>query len=234
MKKFKSLASTYIRKIAILLVISTLSSTILCSCGDDKNSTQIETETYAETETATQKPNEAKDEKTERQNQDADPTEATPSEAETTVNLPSDEYLVDYPITVGDQKVYLKTPDGFNTIKNDPICVTVYESEDTENSPFISYTVNPFYSIEYYKEHTETGLFNDGAFTIELTEETCDNGITIVKAESKFEYVGSIICYLIEYVIDDNTTIQVYISDNPNIESILDFYRNTENVVVVY
>lgn len=43
MKKFKSLASTHIRKIAILLVICTLSSTILCSCGDDKNSTQSST-----------------------------------------------------------------------------------------------------------------------------------------------------------------------------------------------
>ena len=87
-KKFKSLASTHIRKMAILLVISTLSSTILCSCGDDKNSTQIETmieeeteETTTqkpdETETTTQKPDEAKTEQTERQNQDADPTEAT-------------------------------------------------------------------------------------------------------------------------------------------------------------
>lgn len=85
MKKFKSLASTPIRKIAILLVISTLSSTILCSCGDDKNSTQIETMNEEETEATTQKPeetstqksDEAKDEKTERQNQDADSTEAT-------------------------------------------------------------------------------------------------------------------------------------------------------------
>ena len=42
-KKFKSLASAHIGKIAILLVISTLSSTILCSCGDDKNSTQSST-----------------------------------------------------------------------------------------------------------------------------------------------------------------------------------------------
>lgn len=74
MKKFKSLASTHIRKIAILLVISTLSSTILCSCGDDKNSTQIETET------TTQKPDEVKDEQTESQKQDADPTEATTQE----------------------------------------------------------------------------------------------------------------------------------------------------------
>ena len=84
MKKFKSLASTHIRKIAILLVISTLSSAILCSCDDDKNSTQIETETEDETDVTTQenteKPDEAKDEKTERQNQDADPTEATTQE----------------------------------------------------------------------------------------------------------------------------------------------------------
>ena len=81
MKKFKSLASTHIRKIAILLVISTLSSTILCSCGDDKNSTQIEEETE---ETTTQKPDEVKDEKTERQNQDADPTEATTQQSDDT------------------------------------------------------------------------------------------------------------------------------------------------------
>ena len=81
MKKFKSLASTHIRKIAILLVISTLPSTILCSCGDDKNSTQIETMIEEETEeTTTQKPDEAKDEKTERQNQDADPTEEADKE----------------------------------------------------------------------------------------------------------------------------------------------------------
>lgn len=81
MKKFKSLASTHIRKIAILLVISTLSSTILCSCGDDKNSTQIETMIEEETEeTTTQKPDEAKDEKTERQSQDADSTEDTAQE----------------------------------------------------------------------------------------------------------------------------------------------------------
>lgn len=85
MKKFKSLASTHIRKIAILLVISTLSSTILCSCGDDKNSTQIETMNGEETEEiTTQKPDEAKDEKTECQNQDADPTEATTQETNDT------------------------------------------------------------------------------------------------------------------------------------------------------
>ena len=75
MKKFKSLASTHIRKIAILLVISTLSSTILCSCGDDKNSTQIET--MIEEETTTQETSETKTEQTERQNQDADSTEDT-------------------------------------------------------------------------------------------------------------------------------------------------------------
>ena len=86
MKKFKSLASTHIRKIAILLVISTLSSTILCSCGDDKNSTQIETETTTQKpeETTTQKPDEVKDEKTESQNKDADPTEATTQQSNDT------------------------------------------------------------------------------------------------------------------------------------------------------
>lgn len=219
---------TYImKKIFAIAVITAMTVSTLCGCG--KKNEVIETTTT----TAVEEPSAVIEEPTTVEPTE-ESTEATPSEAETTVNLPSDEYLVDYPITVGDQKVYVKTPDGFTTIKNDDISVTVYESEDTTNSPFISYTVNPFYSIEYYKEHTETGLFDDGMSTIELTEETCDNGITIVKAETKFENVDSIFCYLIEYVIDDNTTIQVYISDNPNIESILDFYRNAENVVVVY
>jgi len=211
----KKLARAF-KNSAVFLITLSLSAFMLCGCGGDSTTTVVEEPTTVTEEPTT-----------------VEPTEES-TEAETTVNLPSDEYLVDYPLEVGDQKVYVKTPDGFNTIKNDSLSVTVYESEDTENSPLISYIVNPYYSIEYYKEHTETGLFNDGAFTIELTEETCDNGITIVKAESKFEYVDSIICYLIEYVIDDNITIQAYISDNPNIESILDFYRNTENVVVVY
>ena len=82
MKKFKSLASIHIRKIAILLVISTLSSTILCSCGDDKNSTQIETMIEEETEetTTTQETSETKTEQIERQKQDADSTEDTAQE----------------------------------------------------------------------------------------------------------------------------------------------------------
>jgi len=211
----KKLARAF-KNSAVFLITLSLSAFMLCGCGGDSTTTVVEEPTTVTEEPTT-----------------VEPTEE-PTEAETTVNLPSDEYLVDYPITVGDQKVYLKTPDGFNTITTGPIDVTVFESEDTENSPFISYTVNHLYSIEYYREHTETGLFDDSISTIELTEETCDNGITIVKAETKFEYVDSIICYLIEYVIDDNITVQAYISDNPNIESILDFYRNTENVVVVY
>ncbi len=218
----KKLARAF-KNSAVFLITLSLSAFMLCGCG--KKNEVVETTTT----TIVEEPTTVTEEPT-----TVEPTEATPSEAETTVNLPSDEYLVDYPIIVGDQKVYVKTPDGFNTITTGPIDVTVYESEDTENSPFISYTVNHLYSIEYYREHTETGLFDDSISTIELTEETCDNGITIVKAETKFEYVDSIICYLIEYVIDDNITVQAYISDNPNIESILDFYRNTENVVVVY
>ena len=83
MKKFKSLASTHIRKIAILLVISTLSSTILCSCDDDKNSTQIETETEDETDVTTQENTEkpVKDTTTEQTvKQDADSTEEADKE----------------------------------------------------------------------------------------------------------------------------------------------------------
>ena len=87
-KKFKSLASTHIRKITILLVISTLSSTMLCSCGDDKNSTTVEqtidmtdeattTDTQEATQESSEVSTEATTEQTELQNQDKDPTEAT-------------------------------------------------------------------------------------------------------------------------------------------------------------
>lgn len=107
MKKFKSLASTLIKKKNLVLtitVVTAISLGILTGCGAYTNSNAkgdplmpsttvesvVETEDETETttqkpeETTTQKPDEAKDEKTERQNQDADPTEATTQETNDT------------------------------------------------------------------------------------------------------------------------------------------------------
>lgn len=103
MKKFKSLASTLIKKKNLVIpitVVTAISLGILTGCGAYTNSNAkgdplmpsatvesvVETEDETETttqkpeETTTQKPDEAKDEKTERQNQDADPTEEASKE----------------------------------------------------------------------------------------------------------------------------------------------------------
>lgn len=73
-RKFKSLASTHIKKSILLLVISSMSALMLCSCGNNEDSASIETDV---TEATTQTPTEATSEQTELENQDKDPTEAT-------------------------------------------------------------------------------------------------------------------------------------------------------------
>ena len=73
-KNFKSLASTHIKKSILLLVISSMSALMLCSCGNNEDSASIETDV---TEATTQTPTEATTEQTELENQDKDPTEAT-------------------------------------------------------------------------------------------------------------------------------------------------------------
>ncbi len=73
-KNFKSLASTHIKKSILLLVISSMSALMLCSCGNNEDSASIETDV---TEATTQTPTESTSEQTELENQDKDPTEAT-------------------------------------------------------------------------------------------------------------------------------------------------------------
>lgn len=161
MKKFKSLASTHIRKIAILLVISTLSSTILCSCGDDKNSTQIETETEDETETTTQKPeetttqkpDEAKDEKTERQNQDADPTEATTTQQSNDTKPSTTPHASQSTEPTTQAHVHNFKPETYyttetQTVHHDAVTHTVHHDAVTHQETVTTYT-------------TETQKFNE-------------------------------------------------------------------------
>ena len=69
-KKFKSLASTHIKKSILLLVISSMSALMLCSCGDSEKSATEEDSQEATTAESTT-------EQTELENQDKDPTEAT-------------------------------------------------------------------------------------------------------------------------------------------------------------
>ncbi len=198
MKKFKSLASTHIRKIAILLVISTLSSTILCSCGDDKNSTQIETEI------TTQKPDEAKDEKTERQNQDADPTEATTQQSDDTKPSTQHTNQSAEPTTQAHVHNYNKTETYYTTetqtVHHDAVTHTVHHDAVT---------------------HQETKYKTE---TIERNGYMCDDGTFFEDAGEAAKYAND---HLFSYWSDVKTeTVQV-----PYTETVVDQAAYDETVV---
>ena len=85
------------KKIFAIAVITAMTVSTLCGCGKKNEVVETTTTTVVEEPSAvieeptTVEPTEAPTEES---------TEATPSEADITVNLPSDEYLVDNPLTV--------------------------------------------------------------------------------------------------------------------------------------
>lgn len=218
------------KKIFAIAVITAMTISTLCGCG--KKNEVVETTTT----TVVEEPSAVIEEPTTVEPTE-DSTEATPSEAETTVNLPSDEYLVDYPLTVGDQKVYFKYPTNIFTTIDDSneanIVLYTDESRDYHQTN-IGYSINNPWNIDYYKTHTDSGLFEDGSSTIEISEENCDNGITIYKAITIYED-NSVTEYIIDYYVDDTNYVQILIKDKStvDIETILDFYRNTEDLFII-
>lgn len=221
---------TYImKKIFAIAVITAITISTLCGCG--KKNEVVETTTT----TTVEEPSVVIEEPTTVEPTE-ESTEATPSEAETTVNLPSDEYLVDYPLTVGDQKVYFKYPtDIFTAVDSNESNIVLYidDSKDYHQTN-IGYSINNPWNIDYYKAHVDNGLFEDGTSTIVISEENCDNGITIYKADNIYED-NTITEYIIDYYIDDTNYVQILIKDNStvDIETVLDFYRNAEDLFVV-
>lgn len=237
-KKFKSLAGTHFRKIVILLVISTLSVTMLCSCGDSETSNET-------TESAAQKPTET-----------VEPTETTASTGTTEVTTEAsvesieitDEYCTEYPLKADTQNVYIKLPDGFNFYPNasfydstyldhfnDGNTLTCFMSEADANDVFrsegstdacpiyIEYNVvenNADHTLlEWYNKNQSIGYglgWNNEHFEISDTE-TFENGITV----SKIEYVYSLDnaeaditngFYVCEYKLNDKYSIVINIS----------------------
>ena len=172
-KKFKSLASAHIGKIAILLVISTLSSTILCSCGDDKNSTQIETETEDETDVTTQENTEkpVKDTTTEQPvKQDADSTEVADKE---TAHQSDDTKPSTTPHTS--------------------------QSTNTEQTHVHKFTQETYYTTETQTVHHDAVTHQETTYTTETqTIETngyfCDDG-------AFFEDAGEAAAYSVEHLL---------------------------------
>lgn len=217
------------KKIFAIAVITAITISTLCGCG--KKNEVVETTTT----TTVEEPSVVIEEPTTVEPTE-ESTEATPSEAETTVNLPSDEYLVDYPLTVGDQKVYFKYPtDIFTAVDSNESNIVLYidDSKDYHQTN-IGYSINNPWNIDYYKAHVDNGLFEDGTSTIVISEENCDNGITIYKADNIYED-NTITEYIIDYYIDDTNYVQILIKDNStvDIETVLDFYRNAEDLFVV-
>lgn len=188
MKKFKSLASTHIRKIAILLVICTLSSTILCSCGDDKNSTQIETMIEEETEeTTTQETSETKTEQTERHNQDADSTEDTAQETAHQSN---------------------------STQSSTTQSTTQSTKTTTEQAHVHTWTTETYYTTETQKVHHDAVTHQETTYTTETqTIETagylCDDGAFFTDEIAANEYCYAHLLGYCSWVKSETVTVQV-------------------------
>ena len=188
MKKFKSLASAHIRKIAILLVISTLSSTILCSCGDDKNSTQIETMIEEETEeTTTQETSETKTEQTERHNQDADSTEDTAQETAHQSN---------------------------STQSSTTQSTTQSTKTTTEQGHVHNYKSETYYTTETQKVHHDAVTHQETTYTTETqTIETagylCDDGAFFENGVDAARYADEHLLGYRSWVKSETVTVQV-------------------------
>ena len=241
MKKFKSLASTS-KKVMALLSVSALSISMLCSCGQEEISTTTETEITEEISEET--------------------TTAAETEEEITdeVSTIPDEYLADYPLHNESVSVFIKCPDGLGFYPDAIIdtsntsCQDMYDnyntimlhtsdvnydpnSEDGYRDIEISYSLNPEMNIDWYRENKELGWNNGSSERFEIAEpETLDNGIIINKIEviSTREYnYGEIIFnyYILTYSIDEDNTIEIYFSNHveDQAESVLDFYRSEDN-----
>ena len=188
MKKFKSLASTHIRKIAILLVISTLSSAILCSCDDDKNSTQIETETEDETDVTTQENTEkpVKDTTTEQTvKQDADSTEEADKE---TAHQSNDTKPSTTPHTS--------------------------QSTNTEQTHVHKFTQETYYTTETQTVHHDAVTHQETTYTTETqTIETagylCDDGAFFTDEIAANEYCYEHLLGYCSWVKSETVTVQV-------------------------
>ena len=240
-KKFKSLASTYIKKSILLLVISSISVFMLCSCGKN-NSTSIETdvieEDSASSETdATVEPTDVSENTTEPTETPDNRSEENPESGEVdltgndeiTIDLDENEYYVDYPMISDDTVVCVKINDqiNFNTDTK------FYPDKDTTAADYynetgiircsltdkyffeakIDYILNPVLDVDNY--------YNSLGSVTTITD--YDNTIYSVIDSNYTKYI------IVEYEIDDNNKFQILIEDANNRLSVDD-----ENMLIEY
>lgn len=237
------------KKIFAIAVITAMMVSTLCGCG--KKNDVVETTTT----TAVEEPTTVTEELTTVEPTE-ESTEATPSEAETTVNLPSDEYLVDYPLTVGDQKVYIRIPDNYTTFEDkmdfwgntyanyytSTNRVYLFPNSTTETAMGI----NEFYAEYSIKSDADecSGAWYlankdnpniDGIVRYEVETESFENGFILYSVKIVYDNYISDPAYFIEYPISDTECINIYLWNNINYadqcNELIDYYRNVENPV---
>lgn len=256
MKKCNSVKAS-IKRTLVILSVSSFSVSMLWGCGrdsesssvDEGKSTDIDTQVIAEDEIDT--------------TAEITTDEMTTEETETAIEISASEYLADYPVPGDNIMVYFKlapeidfypnavadasgqTYDEYytNSINNDIGSAEVVCGVEEESTAHVSFTCNPYYSIDWYKENADVGIFGDGSSTYSISEpEICENGFVIYTIVEDWVY-DKTTKYVLEYQIDSNNTFQIDIwgfNDaykepifQEELESILDYYRNVENPIFI-
>ena len=248
-KKFKSLASTHIKKSILLLVISSISVFMLCSCGKN-NSTSIETDVIEEDSASTE--TDATVETTNVSENTTEPTETPDKRSEE--NPESGEvdltgYLVDYPLTLDGKVAYVTLPEDYNFYAdaviydstyadylkdyNYLICYKSFEdAEAIDFKPQVQYTFDCTADVQWFRDNAETGY--SGFNTFEVNELTrYDNGIISYEIVSKYEEFSEY-RYIAEYEVDGHT-FQITITNVSEDEAttLFDFFGNLDTPVVI-
>lgn len=179
------------------------------------------------------------------------------------IEINGNEYLADYPAPGEGIMVYFKLapeidfyPDAldasgtqtveeyyYNSINSDIGLAEVVCMVENGSKAQVVFTCNPVYGIDYYREHADTGMFDDGQSTITVSgPEICTNGFEIYTVDIVYEF-GTTTFYVLDYKIDDENLFEIYtmgfneaFSDpicQTELEAILDYYRNVEDPIVV-
>ena len=180
-----------------------------------------------------------------------------------TIEINGNEYLADYPAPGEGIMVYFKLapeidfyPDAldvsgtqtveeyyYNSINSDIGLAEVVCMVENGSKAQVIFTCNPVYGIDYYREHADTGMFDDGQSTITVSgPEICTNGFEIYTVDIVYEF-GTTTFYVLDYQIDDENLFEIYTLgfndafEDPvyqsELASIIDYYRNVEDPILV-
>jgi len=217
------------RKKFLIPVILMSCALVMSACGSENTTPVEETVVVEETEAPVVETPEVE--------------ETIDSEIEEVIEL-SEEYLVDYPFN---NNIYVKlapgtsfNPENTTGMFSDMTNLDKYENNvifvDIDNSDgYYTYSYNSITDANYYVAYGETEDF----LTYEIINvEECENGFTISTVRETVEetdYTQASVSdiYILEYKIDESNKITLQLMDANQSSEYLDFYRTTENPVVV-